>query len=194
MECIDAGGGPRYRYRTERWAMSATDEEILTPDLTYGYNRTDMWHQLYFKDERGIQNGTGCAWPINYDHEDLIESIKNKPETHRGDYEVRHRVTDGEYEFDLVYNWCGYEVQEPLQYFGLDEAIVYVDYDGAFGDRELYVSAIFHYPSFTSNDEGATGILHLDVNVTQKDANENVLYEKTHQFRLFGDGKSEEVQ
>ena len=177
--------------------MSATDEEILQPDLSYGYNRIDSWHQLYWNDERQIQSGgSGCAWPINYDHEDLINEVKAKVESNggRGDYEVRHRVTDGEYEFDLVYNWCGYHVQEPLQYFALDDGTVYVDHDGPFGDRQLYVNGIFHYPSFTSNDEGATAILHLDVSITQKDANEETVYEQTLQFRLFGDGKSEEVQ
>jgi len=192
MECTHAGGGPRYRYRTERWAMSATEDELLTPDLQYGYNRTDMWHQLYWNDQRGVQEGTGCAWPINYDHEDLIESVKANAQ--RGDYQVHHRVTDGPYEFDLVIDWCGYYVQEPLAYFGLDEAIVYVDLDGAFGDRQLYVNGVFHYPSFTSNDEGATAILHLDVMVTQKDQSDETLYENTLKFRLFGDGKNEEVQ
>ena len=176
--------------------MSTTDQDTLPqPDLQYAYNRTDMWHQLYYGEDRGIQNGTGCAWPINWDHEDVLEAAKNSAQ--RRDYQVVHQIVHYGYEFPLVIDWCGYHVEHPeAVVVGLDEAIVYVHHEGPLNSTQegqppvgLYVNAVFHYPGF----DGSVGRLHLDVHVTMQDEHEQTIFENTYRYAFQGDGMNQEL-
>jgi hypothetical protein len=175
--------------------MSTADQDTLPqPELHYAYNRTDMWHQLYYGEDRGIQQGTGCSWPINWDHEDTLDTVKNSAQ--RRDYQVVHRVVNHSYEFDLVIDWCGYHVEDPAAVVGLDDAIVYVYHDGPLQSTQedeppvgLYVNAVFHYPEFA----GSVGTLHLDVQVIMQDADQQPIFENTYQYVLHGDGTNQEL-
>jgi len=175
--------------------MSTADQDTLPqPELHYAYNRTDMWHQLYYGEDRGIQQGTGCAWPINWDHEDTLDTLKNSAQ--RRDYQVVHRVVNHSYEFDLVIDWCGYHVEDPAAVVGLDDAIVYVYHDGPLHSTQedeppvgLYVNAVFHYPEFA----GTVGTLHLDVQVIMQDADQQPIFENTYHYVLHGDGTNQEL-
>jgi hypothetical protein len=171
--------------------MSVTDERIIAPDLSYGYNRVDAWHQLFFADTpQAVMSGSACAFPVNFD-EATISSVKER--SPRSDYELRFQVDDGEHRFDLVVLWSGYLYDSPgLPFLAIDDALPWVDVDDAPSDGwKLYVDAVCTQPSFEPAEEGIAATLDIEFQVVQTDGTDRRLSEETYRFRIYGDGRRE---